>query len=113
LPAGLPINRRAAASADSWGEGRAIMEPTAQLEILREIVLRTLAELGIPDADWSLVSQTSLLRDAEHPGRRFQFDGIRAIWFSDRSEIDFFAEDGRLLTSVTVPTLRVARPHAA
>lgn len=75
-----------------------------QLQILREIVLRTLAELGVPDADWSLVDQVMLQRDAKHFGRRFEFQGIRAVWFADRGMVDFFDEKGHLLTTMSVPT---------
>jgi len=79
------------------------MDSSVQLETLREVVLRTLAELGMPNADWSLVDQFVLQRDQKSLGRRFQFRGIRAVWFPDRGAIDFFDELGRLLTTAIVP----------
>lgn len=89
------------------------MDQPAQLEALRGVVLRTLGELGMPDADWSLVNQTALLRDRDHPGKRFEFGGVRAIWYEDRNTIDFFAEDGRFLINVPVGPPKLARPQAA
>jgi hypothetical protein len=85
----------------------------AQLQVLHDIVLHTLAELGMPDADWSLVDQFVLQRDQKHFGRRFEFQGIRAVWFPDRAMIDFFDEHGHFLTTAPVPTPAQIRPAAA
>jgi hypothetical protein len=89
------------------------MDQRAQIEALRQVVLQTLVELGTPEADWSLVKQTTLLRDRDHPGKRFEFHGVRAIWYNDRNIIDFFTEDGRFLLTVPVASPNLARPHAA
>lgn len=87
------------------------MTTVTQIEVLKEVVLRTLAELGMPQADWSLVHQKSLHRDREHAGTRFEYRGVRAVWYPDRQVIDFFGEDGHFLASV--PVHGQTLPHAA
>jgi len=89
------------------------MESSAQLEAVREVVLHTLKELGMPDAEWSLVDQTVIQRDQTHFGRRFEFQGVRAVWYSDRGNVDFFDDHGRILTTAQVPAMRQARQQAA
>ncbi len=74
----------------------------SQIESARQIVLATLARLGTPQVDGAKIKETALLSDRDHPGRRFQFEKIRAIWFADAGAIEFFDDDGNLLETVHV-----------
>jgi hypothetical protein len=74
----------------------------SRIESARQIVLATLARLGQPQVDRGQVKETTLLRDREHVGRRFQYEKIRAIWFADEAAIAFFDDDGNFLESVAV-----------
>jgi hypothetical protein len=76
------------------------MEAMLPIESIRRLVLATLAELGMPDANWSLVKETVLRRDRSHTGRRFAYAGVRAVWFPEANVVDFFAEDGTFLKTV-------------
>ena len=82
------------------------------IESVRRLVLTTIAQLAdATNAPISLVER-ALEHGPEQLGRRFQYRGIRAVWFADSGVIDFFTEDGHLLA--TVPdTLRDAEPIAA
>jgi hypothetical protein len=74
----------------------------AQVESIRKLVQATLAELGMPDANWSLVNETILVRDRHFAGRRFGFAGIRAVWLADQGIVEFYDENDDLLRVVTV-----------
>jgi hypothetical protein len=74
----------------------------AQIETVRKVVLDTLAELGMPDANWSLVNETILVRDRRYAGRRFGFEGIQAVWLASQGSIEFYAEDDQLLKTVSL-----------
>jgi hypothetical protein len=74
----------------------------SQVELARQIVLATLSRLSTPQIDGAAVKETALLGDRNDPGRRFQFEKIRAIWFADSSAIEFFDDDGNLLETVDV-----------
>jgi hypothetical protein len=84
-----------------------------QLEYIRGVVLATLTELGMPEADWSLVSETTLLRDRSHPGRRFQYHAVRAVWFADARVIEFFSADGLFLKTVPLGPEKAPKQAAA
>ena len=73
---------------------------TEMMERIRQTVLSTLARLGMPEADGVLLRETVLLHDRYHVGRRFQWEGLRAVWFAGAEAIEFFDEDGNFLESV-------------
>ena len=41
-----------------------------------------------------LVRETTLYCDQAQPGRRFQYDDLRAVWFPGRETVEFFSADG-------------------
>lgn len=69
---------------------------------IRNVVIEALADLGLDEADPASIEETTLFRDASHRGRRFRFETVRAVWFSDTRQIEFFSEDGRFLKSVAL-----------
>ena len=78
------------------------MDQSVQIDHIRQCVLTTLSDLGIPDADWSLVIGRRLPRDRACAVRSYPVKGIRAVWMADENLIEFYAEDGRLLKNVEV-----------
>lgn len=81
------------------------------LECVRRAVLETLPQLGM--ADCTRLRETALLGDLDLPGRRFQCDQIRAVWFVDSPVINFFSEDGEMLIAVSLETQATPQPAAA
>lgn len=77
------------------------MDQGNRIDVVRRLVVDTLAEFGLA-GDTASVCETPLLRDAARSGRRFQCQGVRAVWFADDGGISFFAEDGRFLKTVAV-----------
>jgi hypothetical protein len=73
------------------------------LQSIRQVVVETLARLGADDPDSGSLLEKPLRYDPEHLGCRFQYRGIRAVWFADTAAVDFFADDGQLLATVAVP----------
>jgi hypothetical protein len=59
---------------------------------VRQTIRRTLAEFGAPtDAE---MRETILIRDGLYCGRRFDCDGMQAIWFIEEDELKFYGLDG-------------------
>lgn len=52
--------------------------------------------------------QTMLMRDRFFVGWKFRYDGGHAILRADGNTMEFYAEDGKLLRSVTVETKKEA-----
>jgi len=78
------------------------MDQSVQIDHIRQCVLATLSDLGIPDADWTLVKGRRLPRDRAYAVRSYPVKGIRAVWMADENLIEFYTEDGRLLKKVEV-----------
>lgn len=76
------------------------MEISLPIEFVRREVLKALVDLGRSHATWALVRETELFSDPTHAGRRFQYDGIRAVWYGDSRLIEVFSEDGHPLKSI-------------
>jgi hypothetical protein len=78
------------------------MDHGPQIEHIRQCVLTTLRDLGIPEADWSLVSGKRLHRDRDYAAGSFRERRIRAVWTASENTIAFYGEDGTLLRQVNV-----------
>lgn len=64
------------------------------MEHLRRRIERELAELGMPDANWTCVKATSFGHQDRPAAIR---DGILVVWQTDENTIAFYDESGRLL----------------
>ncbi|MEQ8788089.1 MAG: hypothetical protein RIC55_17405 [Pirellulaceae bacterium] len=79
------------------------MTHSEQMHEVRTIVENTLLELGA-GAD-SEPLESILIRNGYYCGRRFDRDGIQAVWFIEENEIKFYGKDGSVQ--------HVCRPAAA
>lgn len=66
---------------------------TQMLEI-RALVEQTF--LGLGAAPDSTPLESILVRDGYYCGRRFDCDGMQAVWFAEENEIKFYGRDGRV-----------------
>ena len=82
------------------------------IQPIRQVVIDTLARLGAANPDSGSLLEKPLRYDPEHLGCRFQYRGIRAVWFADAEAVDFFADDGQLLATVAVPSHSAERQAA-
>ena len=65
---------------------------------IRELVCRTLAELGMADA--MPQGEILLTLAGYYVGREFRFAGIRAVWMASQGQIKFYADDGGVMRVV-------------
>jgi hypothetical protein len=65
---------------------------------IRSLICQTFAEHGSA-ADRTL-RETVLIRDGYFCGRRFEADGLHAVWFTEESEIKFYDRSGAVLRVV-------------
>ena len=71
------------------------------LEIAREFVAQIWEELG---ADLSRPrEETIMIRDGYYCGRRFQCDGLLAVWFIEEGEVKFYDRQGQVMRVATLP----------
>ena len=92
-----------------------LMQHSQTLTAIRQLVRGIFAELG--QAENCQATEHILLRDDLYCGRRFQADGLQAIWFIEENEIKVYAKDGsiaRVLSSADVlPHHETSRRQAA
>lgn len=82
------------------------MDKTGSVPLHRTIAA-ALAELGMPELPCR--STMVLIRDGYCVGQRFVFDGIQAIWMTAEDIVRFYDENGRILKSVQVGTVKHER----
>jgi hypothetical protein len=73
------------------------------LAVIRQVVRNIFVELG--QSEDCKTTEHILLRDDLYCGRRFQADGLQAIWFIEEDQIKVYAKDGtvaRVLSSSEV-----------
>lgn len=62
-------------------------------ELVRQQVREAFLELGAAEGP---PHETLLIRDNHFCGRRFELDGMTAVWFMEEAQIKCFARDGAL-----------------
>jgi hypothetical protein len=91
------------------------MQHSQTLSAVRQVVREIFAELG--QAEDCQATEHILLREDMYCGRRFQADGLQAIWFIEENEIKIYERDGsvaRVLSSSDVlPCQEMGRRQAA
>jgi hypothetical protein len=65
----------------------------------RQLVHRTLAEMGIVDP--GLCNESVLIDGGYCVGRRFSFESVGAVWMEADAKIDFYDADGKLLKTIS------------
>jgi hypothetical protein len=81
------------------------MEPN--VEFIRNLVRRSLEELGLADA--APTGETLLTLAGYYVGREFKFAGIRAVWTASEGQIKFYSDDGAVLRVVELGESRQAK----
>jgi hypothetical protein len=75
------------------------MDYATQTEI-HQIIVGTLAELGVPNAKFSIADTRILVRDGLCVGRTMVYGSIRVVLLGGRETIEFYDRDGSLLRVV-------------
>ncbi len=73
---------------------------------VRRMVMKLLPELGVAAStpNWEL----PLIADGQPVGCRFEFDQVRAFWFSRRQQIEFYGPDWAPLKEAGIDTGNLA-----
>jgi hypothetical protein len=71
-----------------------------QLEMVRQLVLSTLTELGMPKAQWILVTDSDRERRQTRRDELLSTRGIRVVWELQKSQLSFYDEHGQLFTTI-------------
>jgi hypothetical protein len=83
----------------------ATMEP--KTDSIRDLVRRTLNELGLADA--APIGETLLTLGGYYVGREFRFAGVRAVWMATQEQIKLYSDDGAVLRVVDLDEPRQAK----
>jgi len=79
-----------------------------RLDRIRSLIRQTFVELGgLAD---QLPRETMLIRNGFFCGRRFDIDGLQAVWFTEEDEIKFFGRSGSLARVIALEPESVGRP---
>ncbi|MCU0958992.1 MAG: hypothetical protein MUF48_02710 [Pirellulaceae bacterium] len=68
------------------------MDSACLVEQIRTLIRDTFAELG--GASDTAPRESVLIRDGCFCGRRFEWDGLQAVWFAEEGEIKFYDRSG-------------------
>ena len=80
------------------------MASRVQAETIRRQVRQIFQQNGAPsDAE---LCESLLIRDGYFCGRRFEMDGLCAIWFVEEDELKIYGRDGKVLVANDVETIR-------
>ena len=81
------------------------MEPS--IEFIRNLVRRTLEELGWADA--APTGESLLTLAGYYVGREFRFASVRAVWTASQGQIKFYDGDGEVLRVVALDEQRCVK----
>ncbi len=81
------------------------MEPS--IEFIRNLVRRSLEELGLADA--APTGETLLTLAGYYVGREFKFTGVRAVWLASQGQLKFYGDDGAVLRVADLSEPRQAK----
>jgi hypothetical protein len=79
-----------------------------RLDRIRSIIRHTFVELG--GLEDQLPQETMLIRNGFFCGRRFDIDGLQAVWFTEEDEIKFFGRSGSLERVISLDPDSEERP---
>jgi hypothetical protein len=69
---------------------------------IHRIIVDTLRELGVPNANFSITDTRILVRDGFYVGRRLSCGHVEVVVLACGEKIEFYEQDGSLLRSIQV-----------
>ena len=82
------------------------MDYVPLLDQIRSLICQIFAELG--GAMDRMPRETVLIRDGYFCGRRFEADGLHAVWFTEEHEIKFYDRAGAMVRAVALSLEQLA-----
>ena len=89
-----------------------LMDHTTQATI-HQIIAKTLTELGLPDARFSISDTTILIRDGSYIGRSLVCGPVRVVIISGGERIEFYDQNDDILRLIYLNQSGVLRDEAA
>lgn len=80
---------------------------------IHQVIAETLAELGVPNARFSISDTTILVQDGYYVGRSFVCGHIRVVMLYGGERVEFYDQNGRILRVCCLNQLVGARSVAA
>jgi len=74
------------------------MDYVQRLDQIRSLIRQTFTEFG--GLLERMPREAMLIRDGFFCGRRFEADGLQAVWFTEENEIKFFDRTGAIVRVV-------------
>jgi hypothetical protein len=89
------------------------MDDVQRLGQIRSLICKTFSAFG--GSMDRMPRETLLIRDGFFCGRRFESDGLQAVWFTEENEVKFFDRNGAILRVVGLASdnLQVEHQRAA
>ena len=74
------------------------MDYVQRVDQIRSLIRQTFTEFG--GLQERMPREAMLIRDGFFCGRRFEADGLQAVWFTEENEIKFFDRTGAIVRVV-------------
>ncbi|MHB8972804.1 MAG: hypothetical protein ACYC3X_19895 [Pirellulaceae bacterium] len=71
------------------------MDYVPRVDQIRSLIRQTFTEFG--GVQECMPREAMLIRDGFFCGRRFEADGLQAVWFTEENEIKFFDRTGAIV----------------
>ena len=78
------------------------MRISPQPDDVREVVLRTLEDLGVSPFDLSAVKETILIDAGRYVARSYRLDDYMAMWLIDVGIVQFYDAEGNMLCTINL-----------
>lgn len=76
------------------------MQSDSQTDRVRNLVRTALIRHGASNE--AQVVESFLIRDGHFCGRRFEADGLVAVWFAEESQVKFYDREGHIVGAANV-----------
>ena len=83
------------------------MSTLSRMDSLRSLVRAFLSQQGV--AETTPVRESILIRQGCYCGRRFECDGLSAVWFEEEDELKLYHRDGLVAVALKQPLATDAR----
>ena len=88
------------------------MHIAPKVELVRSLIAHAFAEMGA-ESEAGPVIETLLVREGIFCGRRFELDGLQAVWFMEEEQVKVYDRSGMVAAVLELDTAEPTVRRAA
>ena len=78
------------------------MQATLSPSDVRQLFVEQFRQYGVAEAQAEAPAETILIRDGRYRGRSYRTEGLLAMWMIEIGLVQFYAEDGSMLATISL-----------